>query len=99
MGDKIEIVLQYEEVKEEVPTEYEIWINKIDTLLEYIPHEFHSVLRDYAYDRGHNGGYEEVYIHLEGMVNLLMNPIQEFSTRIVLETIKNCSLQNAQRNH
>ena len=51
-------------------------------ILKDLPEEFRSAISTMAYERGHSAGYEECLIHVEGYVNDLKKPIEEFKERV-----------------
>lgn len=54
-----------------------------DEILKDIPQEFHSAVRWHAYDRGHAYGHNEVLIHVQDLVDMLKEPIAEYTARLI----------------
>jgi hypothetical protein len=59
--------------------EYEV---KMTELLDGLPSEFQMFLRAEAYDRGHSGGYEEVYNYAVGMEYGLRKALTDYQDRL-----------------
>lgn len=51
-------------------------------LLSQLPPEFHSAVSYHAYETGHAYGHEEVLIHLQGLVDMLVPCVNSYTQRI-----------------
>lgn len=58
-------------------------------LLKRLPVEFRSKVSYAAYERGHSYGMEEVLSYVEGYVDMLEEPIQDYRIRIREEVLDN----------
>lgn len=54
-----------------------------EEILKNIPEEFHSAVRWHAYGQGHAFGHEEVLIHVHDLVDMLKEPIAEYTARLI----------------
>ena len=50
-------------------------------LLSHLPTEFRAAVAYKAWQDGHAYGYEEVLIHVEELTDMLLGPIQQYTTR------------------
>lgn len=53
-----------------------------DEILSELPQEFRGAVSFKAYQDGHAGGYEEVMGHLIELVDMLKQPIIDYTARI-----------------
>lgn len=53
-----------------------------DEALAALPEEFRGPLNGYAYQEWHGSGYEEVLQGLEGLIDVLAEPIDKYTKRI-----------------
>lgn len=51
-------------------------------LLDGIPQELHGPLCSYAYERGHSAGMEECINELNGLVEMIRKPLQQYTKRL-----------------
>lgn len=51
-------------------------------LLSQLPQEFHSAVSYHAYETGHAYGHEEVLIHLQGLVDMLVPCVNSYTQRL-----------------
>jgi len=56
--------------------------SECEEVLTDVPIEFHAVLRDMAYDRGHSSGREEVVSILDELVSKLSPAIKEYRKKV-----------------
>ena len=55
-------------------------------LLKKVPPEFAALLEEWAYDRGHSAGREEVLSILKDLVTGISPVIEEYTARVLGET-------------
>jgi len=67
------------EYKRLTPEEF---AEKEKEILSKIPKEFHSAVSNLAYEDGHAYGYEEVLIHVQKLVDMLVKPIADYGSRV-----------------
>lgn len=54
-----------------------------EEILKDIPEEFHSAVKWHAWDRGHSSGYESVLSCVADLVDMLKDPIAEYTARLI----------------
>lgn len=64
------------------PMSAEAFISEEEKGLAEIPAEFHSVIREWAWDKGHSSGYDEVVSILRELAGSLKKPIEAFKERL-----------------
>jgi len=57
-------------------------------ILADVPVEFRTAVSYQAYEDGHSAGYDEVIIYVQRYVNMLKNPIAEYTRRIQLQIVE-----------
>lgn len=55
---------------------------EMDRIKSMLPPEFHSFIEGYAYQKGHDAGFEEVCCYAKDLVEHLVKPIEEFKKRL-----------------
>jgi len=59
--------------------EYEL---RLDEMLARLPPELRPAVSWHAWQHGHSGGYEEVLLHAEDMVDALEAPVKALAARL-----------------